>query len=602
MSLLQAAYRTYENYAASAGKSEMEKEPLTPISHSVQNAGIEIELTNEGIFVRASVVNKDDAKTIIPTTVESANRTGTPIAHPLCDQLCYIALYNENNEDKYASYLEQLTAWAESEHLHPKVAAVLSYVKDGTIVRDLAATEIVKPDDVGNLSDAEGKLLVRWRVYLAPEEADTACWKDATLFKCFTKFYAEQIKSKETDICMISGCEDVVCDMHPKGTVAASFGAKLISTKDSAGFCYHGRFAEARQAYSVSYDSSQKAHNALRWVVANYGVYAGGRTFICWNVGNKSVPSLPFYTANETEVPTFPSYKEQLKSTLGGYKNELNETDNVIISALEAATTGRLSVLYYNEIKALDFIDRLEDWYTTCCWNNDAFGMQSPPLSYIVNCAYGSVIGERFEADEKIFREHMQTMLHCIISKRAIPQSIIKALVTKAGNLQIYSQGAKGTRERILNVTCAIVRKYRNDKGEEWELELNTQCNDRSYLFGRLLAIAERVEKSTYEKNENRETNAIRMQAVFSQRPMYAWRITMEKLIPYFAKLPVGLREYYKNMISEIVCILIESTGSGIDNRLEDAYLLGYYQQRSVMNQKKNNNENTKENSDEYSE
>ena len=54
MGLLQAAYRTYEAYADRAGSlRDGEKEALTPISHIVINAQIEITLSKEGVFQSA---------------------------------------------------------------------------------------------------------------------------------------------------------------------------------------------------------------------------------------------------------------------------------------------------------------------------------------------------------------------------------------------------------------------------------------------------------------------------------------------------------------------------------------------------------------------
>lgn len=44
---------------------------------------------------------------------------------------------------------------------------------------------------------------------------------------------------------------------------------------------------------------------------------------------------------------------------------------------------------------------------------------------------------------------------------------------------------------------------------------------DRSYQFGRLLAVMEKVERDTYTDNENREPNAIRQMSVFCRRPMH---------------------------------------------------------------------------------
>lgn len=118
-------------------------------------------------------------------------------------------------------------------------------------------------------------------------------------------------------------------------------------------------------------------------------------------------------------------------------------------------------------------------------------------------------------------------------------------------------------------------------------MALDTANRNRSYLFGRLLAVAEQVERSASDYEEGRETNAIRMQSVFAQRPLYGWRILEEKLNPYFARLSPGLRNYFKNIISEIVDMLPGLNDPSLGKKLEDTYLLGYYHQRSALKRKK---------------
>lgn len=49
-------------------------------------------------------------------------------------------------------------------------------------------------------------------------------------------------------------------------------------------------------------------------------------------------------------------------------RDQLDNNDNIVIIGLDAATTGRLSITYYNELKGSDFYDRLTDWGQTCCW------------------------------------------------------------------------------------------------------------------------------------------------------------------------------------------------------------------------------------------
>lgn len=585
MGILQTAYRTYENQAHRAGKAEENQEPLTPLSHAILNAQIEIVLDSQGAFQSAHPVPKAQSKTIVPVTIDSANRVGEQVLpHSLSDQLQYLAPFGG---DKFEKYIAKLKAWADSEFSHPKVRAVLAYIQGGTILDDLAAAGVITLDNAGNLAKAKiegyeySKCLVRWRVQ-GLEEKD-ACWEDTTLFERYIAFYAVQLTDKKQDICFITGQTDMVCYKHPKGVISANFGAKLASANDDSGYTYRGRFATADEAYCIGYAASQKAHHALRWVASNQGVVFGGRTFICWNPEGVKIPSITFFGIPNNEAPDFVSYKQQLYQTLSGFKESLPDTHDVVISAFDAATTGRLSVTYYNELKASDFLDRIRDWYSSLCWQT-WFGIYTPTLKRIAECAFGTERNNFFEVDNRVLRERVQQLLHCMLDKQPLSTDVVQALVSRAGTPLAYSSD---NRERLLSTACAVVRKYRNDKfKEEWNLALDTSTRNRSYLFGRLLAVAEQVERCASDFEEGRETNAIRIQTVFAQRPMYAWRILEEKLNPYYQRLQPGLRAYFKNIIGEIMDML-DLDDPNLGKKLEDTYLLGYYHQRTAMTRKK---------------
>ena len=91
MGILQTAYRTYQMLSQTEGIFDYRDdgtEPLAPVSHILQNAQIEITLTDEGKFLSAVPVSKGDESTIIPATEESADRsrirsvTSLPISLP----------------------------------------------------------------------------------------------------------------------------------------------------------------------------------------------------------------------------------------------------------------------------------------------------------------------------------------------------------------------------------------------------------------------------------------------------------------------------------------------------------------------------------------
>lgn len=591
MGLMQKAVETYDCHAALAGVPDAMRETLTPISHIVQNAQIEVTIDANGNFISAAAVVKDkkserdESKTIIPATYKSSIRAKSPCAHPLSDKLSYLI---PSSTERHDLYLKQLSDWANSEYSRPKVMAVLKYIESESLLDDLERNGLVTKDSNGELDARYDDDFVRWRV--TGDGAVAPCWEDKSLIEAFIA-YSEMLRDgSDSALCMITGEVLPIIEKHPKGVVSAAYGAKLISANDSSNFTYRGRFAEPSQAATISYVASQKAHNALRWVVANQGVIIGGRTFVCWNPKGKDVPnamhSLLSVSDSQKKAATPSDYKKQLADAVNGWKLNLPDNEDVVIASFDAATTGRLSVTYYNELRASDFIDRLAHWQQTCCWENNQFGYQSPSVRQIAQCAFGVERTEWLDVDDRILKEQVQRLLHCVIDKAPMPSDIVQALMHRASMPLAYNNI---NRRKILFTACAAIYAYRTQaKKEEWTMSLDKEKKDRSYQFGRLLAVMEKVERDTYT-DEGREPNAIRMQSVFCDRPLYTAKIINDRLNPYFERLRPGSRAYYKKLIGEITEQLSNYDDAQLNRPLGDTYLMGYYLQRNELYTSKSN-------------
>ena len=587
MGLLQKALETYDAMERLAGVYEEGKEPLAPVGHIVTKAQIEVTIDSEGQFVSARAADKDK-KIIIPVTEESSGRTSSPAAHPLCEQLGYLL---GQDEAKYSLYVQGLKQWVQSAYGHPKAAAVLRYMLGRTLRDDLTSAGI---------STDKEKDLVCWRVVGCGMEVSAATWEDVTLMQAYTSYYLS-LQSSNKQICMLTGTESPITWQHLKGAFSLNGNAKIISANDSANFTYRGRFTEPEEAASVGYLASQKAHNALKWLISTQGAIQGSRAFIAWNPRGKTIPkpTLPLFpfTAEEVPVlPTYRSYRTDLHRKLAGYKANLEADDQVIIAAFDAATTGRLAITYYNELLGSDFLDRLAHWEETCCWPYHTRSISSPSLQSILDFAFGTPRGapETVKADEALVAGHMQRLLSCRIDQAAFPLDIMRAIVTRAGNMQVYGDA---NRHKLLYTACAVIRKYYIDHTkEEFDLALEPERKDRSYQWGRLLAVMEKIERDTYDESEKRETNAIRMQPVFVQRPGYAARIVMDQLkTAYYPRLSTGSRVFYDRLIGEIMEQLSCFDAADYNRPLTETYLLGYYLQKNVFYTKKDNHE-TEEN------
>ena len=618
MPWMDMLYRTYEANAGMAGKTD-EKVPLSLVAHMIASAQIEVTVEETGSFVRAVVVDKADARTIIPVTESSASRANGIAPHALCDTLSYVAgdfsdyltdsTVKDRSGDKFKAYIAELEKWHSSAYVVPKIESIFQYLSQSKLTQDLVLAGILKCDELGVLVEEKidgrtyDKALVRFRVLgMLPD----AVWEDTTLFDSYTRFYlSKQVGLK--DFCYLSGKESSISTNHPKGIVAANYGAKLISANDSSNFVFRGRFLSSEQACTIGYEATQKAHSALTWLAAKQGVHVGikdKRTYICWNPLGKEVVNVVDSMGLEDDTPVHPfteeEYKKKLIDTLNGYRGKLEKTDNIVIIGLDAATTGRLSVTYYNELTASDFYDRLQRWGETCCWYFTKFSDEKKPYlevltpftKSIVANAFGTERGNCIETDDKVMKEQTQRILHCILDSAPLPWDIVHALVIRASNPQAYS---RGNHDRILATACAMIKTYYNHKGGNIEMTLNNENKDRSYLFGRLLAVLEKAERSTYSRDENREPNAIRLQSAFVNHPLSTWKILENQLNPYFQRMHAGSRVFYKNLISEIAEKLAEQDPEQMNRGLSEMYLIGYYLQRANLNRKEASSDNKEE-------
>lgn len=590
MGLFQRTFETYENHRDLIGIYDSSREPLAPISHIITNAGIEITLDVNGCFKRAETVNKNASKIIIPVTEESSGRTSGVCPHPLCDNIGYIS---SNNSEKYDAYVEQLEDWEASPYSHPMLTSILKYVKGKTILEDLSRSDIKIKDE---------KIMICWRVIGIDSTDSECCWENKKLYDSYIKYYESKRSDDEKSFCMVTGKQTIKARQHLKGVVALNGNAKLISANDTINFTYRGRFKDADQAVTVGYEASQKAHNALKWLSANQGVIIGGRTFLCWNPQGKELPSIrtPFKPKKEQHI-VVDNYKEDLEMTLYSYKSNFNPSDNAVVAVFDAATTGRLSVTYYNEMFVYDFLENLKQWDETCCFNDNRYGIISPSLDRIINCAFGTERDKAIEADDKILKQHIQRILVCRVEGTRIPLDIVQALAEKTKNLLAYS-GDK--RDDLTFTACAVIRKYYLDyKQEEYKMALEKEKNDISYQYGRLLAVLEKAERDTYDKSESRDPNAIRMQSVYCNRPLQTAKILIEQIKNgYYHKLKSGSKMYYESLIGEIYEKISNHSESEWDLPLKETYIIGYYLQKNALytkNENKNDiNESEESNND----
>lgn len=616
MSWMKQLYLTYDEIA----KRDDEDNVLTPLAHQYAKAQLEVLLQENGELVTINIVDKDAARTLIPVTEASSGRSSGVAPHALCDTLAYVVKdfskhckseKDKNMADKkHEAYIQNLKKWCESDYSHIKVRAIYQYLTSGEMLSDLIKTDIIHLDDMGLYQDEKiagqsyEKSLVRFKVIMHDLNSSLGDGIDMSLINSYIEFYQANQDGRR-DICYFSGLEKVISDNHPKGVVPIAGNAKLVSANDSSGYTFRGRFRDAQQASALSYDASQKIHSALAWLVKNQGETIGTkdtRTFVCWNPqGKKTIPLFDdIYGIEEDEEECVDiDYGRKFRNTLKGYKDQFAEDENILVMGLEAATAGRLSITYYNEFSAREFWDRIEQWYDTCKWNYFDYKKKknkerSPTFKQIAQCAFGTEKGSFIDVSDKVLKEQSQRLMRCMLEDGKIPLDIVNALVNRASTPTAYSYY---NREYLLSTTCAVIKKYYFDKkGEKVSMKLDLNNTDRSYLFGRLLAIYDHAERITYDNLGERDTNAVRLQSAFVNHPMQTWLVLEEVMNPYYKKLGAKRSGYFKTMISEIVTMIQNGDVAELNKRLKETYLLGYYLQRAELYKKNDEKQEVEDN------
>lgn len=605
MSWLSELVRTYDNSRERWGQIEPGSKPgmipLLRIGQSTQNAQIEILLDPDAQIISAHQIDdKAEQITAIPCTEESIGRTGVKIApHPLHDKLQYVAGdYQAHGGDKisgWAAYMERIDQWCCSEYCHPRVEIVRKFVSRGLLIEEVSK-HIADVNKMGELISENA--FVRFRVDSPGENKDNRLWLDQSVTDSFLAW--QRSLDTERGLCYVSGEMEVLSGNHPSKLRHTGDKAKLISANDNSGFTYRGRFLDEKQAVGVGYESSQKAHNMLKWLISRYGYRNDSQVFVAWGTRLQKIPSLgedsyALFDNNETQEEVWNQnlrldYATRVKRGMEGYSAYLDDSDGVVVLGLDSATTGRLSIIFYRELSGSEYLNRIKDWHQCCAWIHSYkvkdkkriifYGAPSPVD--IVLAAYGNNVSD------KLKKATVERLLRCIVDGKPIPPGIRKGLVRRASNPVAMEDWEWS---KTLSIACAVVRKHMNEmeKGDCW-MDLDEGNKDRSYLFGRLLAYAQHIEGySQYVSgNPHRQTNAERMMHQFSLRPAKTWNQLYMKLQSYTRQIrKPGLVNKWSVEMEKLMNSLGKENFT--NDALDEQFLLGFSIQMMELRNQRNN-------------
>lgn len=644
MSWLDKLVETYELNAGAEG--------LVPPFHTEFNAQVIVTLSETGEFITARIISdKKTRSTVIPCTEASAARTSGRVPHPLFDSLMYIAgdlaeerylarLPEKDREKKnrlfrgcFEMYLRQLQAWCAA-GADAYVCTVRDYLNKKRLCGDLIAQGLLPVDGQGALFLEKPK--EKENQPLSEEEREAAeapihsattgdlsktvvlfeierrnqptirLWESPEVRESWQNYYASIIGGNK-GFCQIFGREMALAELHPKRICNPGDNAKIISGNDSTNFTYRGRFETAMEASAISIEASQKAHSALRWLLAKQGCHEGSQYMVAWAVD--SDPAAPDPLKNtfdllndpfavmpeetELKVPdTAEAAAAALNRLIAGYSAKLN-AKGLCFMVLDAATPGTLAVKLFRDLEGALYLENIRHWHSTCAWRQE-FGKEkrfygAPAPREIVRAAYGEM-----KLDDPLLKSTVTRLLPCILDGLPIPRDIADCVIHRASRFESVEMWEF---RKNLSIACAIYR-YNQQTRRQYTMALDPTLSSRDYLYGRLLAAADYLEYSALTDSEaKRPTNAMRLMARFAERPYSTWRNLEMALTPYKTRLVAnqpGKMVQLDKLLGQIHQLFAIADFEN-DRPLSGEYLLGYYCQKQDFFTKKSETSETSE-------
>lgn len=601
MSWITALNQVYDN---SLNQVEAKDKMLLPISYSTQKVQIEVYLNENGDFIRAARLADNKQMTAMPVTEDSAARSNGIVPGVLCDKLIYLAgdfdQYfhpKKRGKDYFDAFLSNMHDWIEKGNAPEDIKVIYRYLLKGNLITDLKKAEAFEKEED----------MVRFVVEYPNESVTIGSWEKPEVIESFENYYVSKLEN--SDICYATGEDTQIATKAPFKIRNPADKAKIISANSDER--YFGRFIKASDAAQIGYITSQKVHNALRWLIGKQGYKNGSECIVCFSVKGNAIPPIIdddkdiFFDEDDT-VETGENYAKRVNKAIAGYlgTKKLDEQDQIVVMAVDTASgadQGRLAITFFTEMVDSEFYDNITKWYNNCSWrlkykidNKVIWKTGTPNPKSIIEAAYGiqnDMDKEILQVNDKLLKKEIDRILPCIVQNKQFPKSLME---TAVHNLENPLRFSISMFKDLLSRTCALIKICHVEEGRgETDMALNKDNNDRSYLFGRLLAILEKMELDTYsdqDKMGKRRPNAIRYWAAYSKKPAKTFQLIRENLVYYIAQLDYGKQVYYQKLVDEIMMQLKNIDGF-TNIPLNENYILGYYCQNADFYKKSTNDE-----------
>lgn len=394
--------------------------------------------------------------------------------------------------------------------------------------------------------------------------------------------------------CLITGKKDMpIATLHPKikGVLGAqSSGANLVSFNAPA-FCSYGYDGEQGQNAPVSEEAANAYGAALNFLLADrtHAKVMGDTTVVYWSEHGEEAYQDGFLgmmgdeggLTDEELDDVLAHMKEGRSSDIGGISVSPDEPFYILGLAPNAA---RISVRFFLRNTFGDILKNLAAHEERMKIVHSSLEKERIPLYWILKAMDNPDC--RKESAPSTFWAGKLT--NAILINGYYPEAVYKNIMRRVFLCHEKSSGGGKNKEKKIDyIKASFIKAYLlKNCGMKWEgkiqMAVNENCNDISYVLGRLFSVLENIQKSA-----NHGINSTIKDRYFNSAcatPAAVFPLLWKLTNAHLGKLDQPKAAYFKKKLGMLMDkIAMPDTGTPLPHRLtldeQGAFVLGYYQE-----------------------
>lgn len=528
-------YKFYEDNLDMVGKKFHKKSGkttkyyfFTPVGFTQIKPKYVFEITDNGTL---HGIVEETIEKLVPVSLKSSTRTSDVNPHILADKISYF-----KEPEKKEAHLKQLAEVSNAlKQDCPELLAVSNYIlsndvyldletyiKDSVLNRLKTKSKIPTVDEIQKEEEKEFKKIsekyIAFRLISKPDY-----FESDDFLNLWQKFHIDSVNQSPDYVYGLDYITGTIEKIN-ENVVGYDGTKKLTSvSKDTVKEQF-----ESITPTSLGYLTFEKVMSALNFLKYHQSVdmpIGNSRKMILLEKSNNKVSTQVNNVFSDLLLDVLKvskkekSYQEDLYSLITG-KNTSVLSDNFMVITIDNFTKGRSAIIDYHPL-TLEYLENLSDYANNVgCSTSNVLKLMYPKKTKYANL---------INLDHKV-------LFNAIKNGQPIPSKVCKShfrvLINPNNTVHTENQDKFKVWQQNLNIFENLYLYKREDLPKM----LDKNYNNRSYLFGRALAVYHHVESRSKDDSNKNNTISMKYFSMMQKSPAKTLMIVKNRTSPYFRK------------------------------------------------------------------